>query len=57
MPQFGICINRKLTGAPVNPINGTLPSILCLVRVMASPTYLSLDIAPSSLRSSISETS
>lgn len=28
-----------LTGAPVNPINGTLPSNLCRVNVIASPTY------------------
>lgn len=28
-----------LTGAPENPISGTLPSNLCLVSVIASKTY------------------
>lgn len=27
------------TGAPLNPINGTFPSNLCRVNVIASPTY------------------
>lgn len=30
---------KVLAGAPVKPINGTLPSNLCRVNVIASPTY------------------
>ena len=40
------------TGAPVNPSRGTFPSSLCLVRVMASKTYWSLEFVPSCTRSS-----
>lgn len=36
------------TGAPVNPMRGTLPSSFCLVRLIASPTYLR-SLAPSGL--------
>lgn len=47
--------STTLTGAPVKPIKGTFPSILCLVKVIASPTYFNLDTAPSSVRLSISD--
>lgn len=38
-------LNKELTGAPVNPINGTFPSNLCLIIVIASPTYVKRDTA------------
>lgn len=36
----------QLTGAPVKPINGTFPSNLCRIIVMASPTYFKRSTAP-----------
>lgn len=48
MPQSKLyCGNSiKLTGAPVKPIKGTFPSNLCLIIVIASPTYFKRSTAP-----------
>lgn len=46
---MGTVIQEWLTGAPVKPMRGTSPLILCRVSVMASPTYDSLETAPSSV--------